>query len=534
MRANTFALSSLIVASAVGCMQSGGTSPSSTDQVGGKAATGGASSTNTSLAIGGGTSGVGGNLATGGVASATGGNLAVGGKSNSGGAPAAGGNVSTGGRAAVGGNVATGGGFVIDVATGGGNVIDVTTGGAGTTGGTKSTGGLSSTGGTKSAGGAINTGGTPPTGGSSAMAASTGGATSVGGGSSSPYYGFQPVPNSQNTTNFNPTTWYTSWKSKFYVDCANGTGQARIANGQGSGNTVSEGIGYGMLLAVGNADKPALDALWAYYKAHVDVNGLMNWSINQCDSGNNNAYAATDADEDVAMALVQADAKWGGYKTDATNLIGLIKKYETAAGTPSYLRPGDAANNGGKGDGTVNPSYFATGYWHVWATYVSDPFWNQLADDAYTMLAKFQALSISDPLNAAYIGALVPDWGTSQGQNPNNNKYWYDACRTPWRVAVDYAWYGNSPAQTFLQNVSAFIDAKGGIATMAPSYGNGGAGNSAFLGPYALSGMAVSQAKADTYLNAWLSANMDDSQYFQGSLRGVFLLLANHNFPKGI
>ena len=69
---------------------------------------------------------------------------------------------------------------------------------------------------------------------------------------------------------------------------------------------------------------------------------------------------------------------------------------------------------------------------------------------------------------------------------------------------------------------------------MAPGYANGGAGNSAFLGPYALSGMAVSQAKADTYLNAWLSANMDDSPYFQGSLRGVFLLLANHNFPKGI
>jgi hypothetical protein len=46
--------------------------------------------------------------------------------------------------------------------------------------------------------------------------------------------------------------------------------------------------------------------------------------------------------------------------------------------------------------------------------------------------------------------------------------------------------------------------------------------------------MAVSQATADTYLNAWLSTQMDDLEYFQGALRGLYLLLANHQFPKGI
>ena len=377
------------------------------------------------------------------------------------------------------------------------------------TGGSKPVGGSSASGGSSSTGGASTTGGSVSTGG-----------TTGGGGSSSSYFGFQPVPNSQNTANFNPATWYTTWKGKFYVDC--GGGQARIANGKGSNNTVSEGMGYGMLLAVGNADKTAFDALWAYYKGRVDSNGLMNWSIDGCTSGNNNAYAATDADEDVAMALVQADAKWGGYKTDATNLINLIKKYETAPGPPSYLRPGDAANNGGKGDGIVNPSYFAIGYWHVWATYLGDTFWNQLATDAYTMLAAYQKLTISGST-----GALVPDWGNSQGQNPYGSSYYYDACRTPWRVAVDYAWFGTAAAQTFLQNVSSYVDGKGGIGSLSFDK------NSAFLGPFALSGTAVSQAKADAYLNAWLSTTMDDTPYFQGSLRGLCLLLANHSFPKG-
>ncbi len=406
--------------------------------------------------------------------------------------------------------------------------------GASSSGGTDSTSAAGSGAAGTAASGGVNSGGVGNN--------SNGGNASVGGSSTtattplSDYQGFAPVANSQNASNFDPVAWYTSWKAKFYTDCGNG--MARIANGQGSGNTVSEGMGYGMLLAVGSNDQAAFNALWAFYKAHVDVNGLMNWSVNNCTTqtpGSQDDFAATDGDEDAAMALVQADAKWGGYTTDAKNLIGLIKQYETSqTTTPTYLRPGDAANNGGKGEGVVNPSYFATGYWRAWATYTGDAFWNQLATDAYAMLAQFQALSIPDALNVNYTGALVPDWGTSQGQNPNNNKYWYDACRTPWRVAVDYVWFGTGAAQTFLQNVSGFIESKGGLASYASALNPGGAGNSAFIGAFALSGMAVSQAKADEYLNAWLSASMDDTPYFQGSLRGIYLLLASHNFPRSI
>jgi endo-1,4-beta-D-glucanase Y len=403
--------------------------------------------------------------------------------------------------AGVGGGAAANGGS--------GNSNAAAGGGASTAGGNAAVGGDSGSVANTSVGGASmsTTGGTP-------------GSGNVGGSMpTTDYVGFMPVPNSQNAGNFNVGTWYASWKSKFYQDCGNG--QSRIASAVGSAETFSEGIGYGMLLAVGNDDRDALDKLWAYYKAHVDSNGLMNWKIDACTTTVWGQNAAADGDEDAAMALVQADAKWGGYKTEATNLINAIKNHETVAGSPSYLLPGDAV--GGWAAGTVNPSYFAIGYWHVWASYVNDPFWNQLASDAYTMLASFQSLTISNST-----GALVPDWGMSSGQNPNNSGYSYDACRTPWRVAVDYAWFGTSAAQTFLQNVSSYVDNHGGVAGVPFDK------NSAFLGAFALSGMAVSQAKADAYLNAWLSAQMDDTPYFQGSLRGVYLLLANHNFPRGI
>jgi len=518
MRVNTFVFGSLLITTAVGCSASGGSGPAaSSSQGGGNLATGGATTSSTGTSLGGinstgGAPTVGGTQATGGTANVTTGGHA-GANATGGALPATGGKASTGGSSTAGGNNSTGG---VPLATGGKSA----TGGSVTGGGVSATGGASSTGGSKPAGGASATGGAPTAmGGSSA----TGGTTAQGGASST--CGYKGVPNSQNTTNFDPGAWYTSWKSKFYTDCGNG--MARVANGQGSGNTVSEGMGYGMLMAVGSGDRTAFDAFWAFYKGHVDVNGLMNWSVNNCTTqapGSSDNFAATDGDEDAAMALVQADAKWGGYTTDAKKLIGLIKQYETSSTTtPTYLRPGDAANNGGKGEGIVNPSYFAPGYWHVWATYTGDTFWNQLATDAYGMLAKYQALTISNST-----GALVPDWGNSAGQNPYGSSYYYDACRTPWRVAVDYVWFCTASAQTFLQNVSAYVDARGGVASVPFDK------NSAFFGPFALSGMAVSQTKATEYLNGWLSAQMDDTPYFQGSLRGVFLLLANLNFSKGI
>ena len=554
MRVKLLLLSSLVMVPLTGCSNTSSPSPGPRLGAGGYPGTGGTNNFGTGGTVG----STGGQAATGGVKSTGGSSTGtVGGtRANDSGGAATGGYVAdaTGGATLTGGSnsgSSTGGGPSVDTCVDTprtsescsdaksygfcgqswfGDYCQVTCGTCGTsvgTGGATGTGGKTGTGGMGVGGSSSATGGTATTGGGTAntgggTATATGGVPNAGGAATA--CGYKPVPNSANTTNFDAGAWYTSWKSKFYVDCGNG--MARIANGQGSSNTVSEGIGYGMLLAVGNSDRTALDALWAFYKGHVDVNGLMNWSVNNCAAqtpGSQDNFAATDGDEDAAMALVQADAKWGGYATDAKSLIGLIKKFETSqTTTPTYLRPGDAANNGGKGEGIVNPSYFAPGYWHAWATYTGDTSWNKLATDAYVMLAQFQTLTISSST-----GALVPDWGNSAGQNPYGGAYYYDACRTPWRVAVDYVWFCTAAAQTFLKNVSTYVDGKGGVASVPFDK------NSAFFGPFALSGMAVSQDKATAYLNGWLSAQMDDTPYFQGSLRGVFLLLANMNFPSG-
>ena len=99
---------------------------------------------------------------------------------------------------------------------------------------------------------------------------------------------------------------YQLWKTTFVAaDGAN----FRVRRPEASDDTVSEGIGYGMLIAVNMNDKPLFDGLWGYWKAHAaaNTNGvLMNWKI----PGGDNS--ATDADEDAAFALVQASKQWTG------------------------------------------------------------------------------------------------------------------------------------------------------------------------------------------------------------------------------
>ena len=88
---------------------------------------------------------------------------------------------------------------------------------------------------------------------------------------------------------------YQLWKTTFVAaDGAN----FRVRRPEASDDTVSEGIGYGMLIAVNMNDKPLFDGLWGYWKAHAAANTggvLMNWKI----PGGDNS--ATDADEDASI-----------------------------------------------------------------------------------------------------------------------------------------------------------------------------------------------------------------------------------------
>ena len=407
----------------------------------------------------------------------------------------------TGGRGGTGG--ITGAGGTRTSGVGGG------AGGGGASTGTGGTGAPGSGGGGASGGGASGSG----SGGTTGAGGTTTGSGGAGGGATT----CAGAPLSASAAS-RLATEYQTWKTTFVRDCPSTSSAVVLKDGS---SVVSEGIGYGMLLGAANDDQPLFDKLWKFYLDHVDARGLMNWAMNACaPPGDNHANSATDGDLDVAMALVQANARWGGYAAAAQSLIGKIKQYETdSCNGLNVLRPGDLfggcsdVNNMGK----VNPSYFAPAYYRVFATVdtANAAFWIKLAGDSYTMLAQYQTT----------MGGLVPEWGFVDGRT-DGGPYAYNACRTPWRIAVDYLWFCTPEARTFLQGVSAYVDGHGGIAGVPFDK------NSAFLGAFALSGMPLGQAKLDAYVSAWLAAPVDDTPYFQATLRRLYLQVAASQFAK--
>lgn len=318
---------------------------------------------------------------------------------------------------------------------------------------------------------------------------------------------------------------YANWKS-VYVTNSGAGGFLRVRRPGDGDDTVSEGIGYGMILAAYRQDRAAFDGLWGYAKSHLDGNGLMNWKIGP-DGSTWGANAATDADEDMALALIAADRSWGGYGTDARLVLGRILQAEVEAGS-GVLKPGDVWG----GSDVTNPSYFAPAYYKVFAAYAGDSRWNGVADAAYRVVAALDAKT------GAGATGLLPDWTRASGDPAPGMgfNYTYDACRAPWRLAVDTAWFGDSRAASQLGRLNAFW-AGVGPANIKDGYTLGGQltgqwHNSAFVAMAACGAIASGDA---AYRNAMWNetASQSPSQgYYHDTLRLLALLFLSGHMPN--
>ena len=388
---------------------------------------------------GGGTSGTAGN--TGGSSAGSGGTGGSAAAGTTGAAGSIGGQGGTTGRGGTGGGSAGSNGGAM---AGAGTTGVAGSGGAAGRGGT--TGAAGSGAGTGGAAGGSRGGATAGTGGGAAGAGGTVVATTCNGGPPSPPSGGANFPFPQHRASssciYPPTCsdgdaqmGWAAYKNALVVADGSGDGSMRVQRDSGNGNdSVSEGIAYGMLFAAYMNDKTTFDALWKYEQKHLDTHGLMNWQIaaNGNTAGRN---SATDADEDMAFALLMADKQWGGYTTTATDILTTIAANDF--GTDGTIKGGDTYV-------AVNPSYLAPAFYRVFAAYTGGARWTTILDKSYEILAMVQ--------NAT--SGLVPDWSAGPGTNTN---YGYDATRTPFRVAVDVCWSGDMRGKTFSQKIGAFF-----------------------------------------------------------------------------
>lgn len=255
-------------------------------------------------------------------------------------------------------------------------------------------------------------------------------------------FSFAPRPQPDFKTRL-PSLLQESWqfyKGRFLVD------GAHVVSNTYDG-TISEGQSYALLKAVWMNDRPTFDKVWQWTRTHMrrPADHLLGWRWDE-NKGLIETDNATDADQDIAYALLLAGERWQNpaYTREAQAMIADLWRLNVqAVGGRYYLVPGTW--EGFRWNYlTLDPSYFAPYVYRKFAQY--DPAhadgWTQLADGIYDTLEACTNLTTAKvPPNWCAITYPAenspPRIVFSDTQGEGSRDFSYDAFRVYWRMAMD-------------------------------------------------------------------------------------------------
>ena len=246
----------------------------------------------------------------------------------------------------------------------------------------------------------------------------------------------------------------------------------------------TEGMSYGMMIAVQMGEKDIFDRLWRWSKKYMQHQegpreGYFAWSC-KTDGTHNAEGAASDGELYFITALLFASNRWGNetginYKAEAQHILNCIQPKEY---TPAPQRAGGFPGFGpqqqgpqkmylidpetrlitftpdGFGQRFTDPSYHIPAFYEVWAKYADDgrsAYWLDCAEKSRAFLHK--AINEKTGLNpdmCNYDGSELqmprfPGRPQQQQVAPRRNggsNFRYDSWRVPMNITLDYEWNG--------------------------------------------------------------------------------------------
>ena len=278
-------------------------------------------------------------------------------------------------------------------------------------------------------------------------------------------------------------TW-ESYKENFVED-------GRVVDPKAGGATTSEGQAYAMLRAAYMDDEEAFDGIWGWAQQNLQEpgdNSLLAWNYGETEDGTQGITdfsTATDADTDAALALLFAAERFDdpAYEQEALEILDDVWNEETISGVTGYDRilvAGDWA----RGDGTTlrpvtNPSYLSPYAYKIFADADPSHDWDALVYSSYRIL---QAMQASPALGGE--AGVVPNWvaidpgtGTPDAaelEGLPTDEFSYDATRVPWRMSLDYLWFGDERALEVMEGLSLPRQQMEDEGRLIASYGLGG------------------------------------------------------------
>jgi len=241
----------------------------------------------------------------------------------------------------------------------------------------------------------------------------------------------------------------------------------------GNSDVRTEGMSYGMMIAVQLDKKDEFDRLWKWTKTYMyqsdgPFKGYFAWHCTtngeKLDSG-----PASDGEEWFATALLFASHRWGdgdglkNYRAEAQAILDvMLHKEDTKSDLATNMFNAKQkmvvfVPKIGQVSGFSDPSYHLPAYYELWARWATqdNQFWSDAAQTSRDYFKK-----AADPTTG-----LMPDYanfdGTPHGSDDHKD-FRFDAWRTLSNVAVDYAWFGADPWQIEQSNhVLDFLASQG-------------------------------------------------------------------------
>lgn len=228
--------------------------------------------------------------------------------------------------------------------------------------------------------------------------------------------------------------------------------------------TTSEGQSYALLRAVWHGDKQTFDKVLAWTNNNLKTRGdnLFAWKWGKNDKGEWTVIdrsSATDAEQDIALALILATERWkdSAYTDEAKAILADMwsKEVINIKGI-NYLTSGDWAVN--EANVKLNPSYLAPYAYRVFAKVDPSHDWNSLVDSSYLVLEKATSFSsVHLPPDWAYINQESGEITVNTDINNKEGDYSYDAIRTHWRIMLDYVAFNEPRALAYIKKSTDFL-----------------------------------------------------------------------------
>lgn len=241
----------------------------------------------------------------------------------------------------------------------------------------------------------------------------------------------------------------------------------------------TEGMSYGMMIAVQFDRKDIFDRLWRWskkYMQHQDgaLKGYFAWSC-RTDGTRNAQGPASDGELYYITSLLFASNRWGNatgidYLKEAQHILDCSMQKVGMDKTGPLINIEHQLITfvpGGWGGRFTDPSYHVPAFYDVWAKYAQDgrsEFWRECARKSREFLHR--CVHPETGLNPDYCNF---DGSLMGGRGVVGDAFRYDSWRVPMNVALDYSWscqdrewqqsYANKIQNFFYsQGIDSFVD----------------------------------------------------------------------------